>query len=47
MPMTELLEKRGVKILTGIWQAGGCSSRAGAVVAPDDGKGLKIGGGSR
>ena len=45
--ITELLEKRGVKLLTWIWQAGGCASRAGAVVAPDDVKGLKIRGGSR
>ena len=42
-----LLDKRGVKIITWVWQAGGCASRAGAVVAPDDVKGLKIRGGSR
>jgi len=41
------LEKKGVKILTWIWQAGGTASRAGAVVNPDDVKGLKIRGGSR
>jgi TRAP-type C4-dicarboxylate transport system substrate-binding protein len=42
-----VLEKRGVKLLTWIWQAGGVASRAGGVVAPDDVKGLKIRGGSR
>ena len=45
--LVELLDKRGVKILTWVWQAGGCASRAGAVVSPDDVKGLKIRGGSR
>jgi TRAP-type C4-dicarboxylate transport system substrate-binding protein len=42
-----VLDKRGVKILTWIWQAGGVASRAGGVVNPDDTKGLKIRGGSR
>jgi TRAP-type C4-dicarboxylate transport system substrate-binding protein len=42
-----LLEKRGVKILTWIWQAGGIASRAGAVIRPADTKGLKVRGGSR
>ncbi|HYM01341.1 MAG TPA: TRAP transporter substrate-binding protein DctP [Stellaceae bacterium] len=41
------LDKKGVKILTWIWQAGGVASRAGAVVQPDDVKGLKVRGGSR
>ncbi len=45
--LVDLLDKRGVKILTWIWQAGGIASRAGTVVAPDDTKGLKIRGGSR
>ena len=45
--LTALLEKRGVKILTWIWQSGGVASRAGKVVTPDDTKGLKIRGGSR
>ena len=45
--LSALLEKRGVKMLTWIWQAGGVVSRAGAVVAPDDTKGLKFRGGSR
>lgn len=45
--LTDVLDKRGVKILTWVWQAGGCASRAGAVVNPDDVKGMKIRGGSR
>ncbi len=45
--LTDLLDKRGVKILTWIWQAGGIASRAGTVVAPEDTKGMKIRGGSR
>ena len=45
--LVALLEKRGVKLLTWVWQAGGCASRAGGVVVPDDTKGLKIRGGSR
>src|SRR5258706_7078702 len=45
--LTKLLEARGVKIITWIWQAGGTASRSTAVVVPDDVKGLKIRGGSR
>jgi TRAP-type C4-dicarboxylate transport system substrate-binding protein len=45
--LTAVLEKRGVKILTWIWQAGGVASRAGAVIGPPDTKGLKFRGGSR
>jgi TRAP-type C4-dicarboxylate transport system substrate-binding protein len=45
--LSDLLDKRGVKILTWVWQAGGVASRAGGVVNPDDVKGLKIRGGSR
>jgi TRAP-type C4-dicarboxylate transport system substrate-binding protein len=45
--LTKLLDAKGVKIVTWIWQAGGTASRANPVVAPDDVKGLKIRGGSR
>ena len=45
--LTALLEKRGVKIITWVWQAGGTGSRSVPVVQPDDVKGLKIRGGSR
>ena len=41
------LDAKGVKILTWVWQAGGIASRAGAIVNPNDVKGLKIRGGSR
>ena len=45
--LTALLDKRGVRILTWVWQAGGTASRITPVVQPDDVKGLKIRGGSR
>ncbi|WP_216851020.1 TRAP transporter substrate-binding protein DctP [Acidisphaera sp. L21] len=45
--LQSLLDKRGVKILTWIWQGGGVASRATGVVKPADTKGLKIRGGSR
>jgi TRAP-type C4-dicarboxylate transport system substrate-binding protein len=45
--LTKLLEARGVKMITWIWQAGGTASRLKPVVLPDDVKGLKIRGGSR
>ncbi len=45
--LSAVLDKRGVKIITWVWQGGGIASRAGAVVRPDDTKGLKIRGASR
>ncbi len=45
--LTSLLDKRGVKILTWVWQAGGIASRSTPIVQPDDAKGLKVRGGSR
>ena len=45
--LTNLLDQRGVRILTWIWQAGGIASRSTGVVQPDDVRGLKIRGGSR
>ncbi|MDB5362774.1 MAG: C4-dicarboxylate transporter [Rhodospirillales bacterium] len=45
--LLKLLDDKGIKILTWVWQSGGVASRANAVVAPDDTKGLKIRGGSR
>jgi TRAP-type C4-dicarboxylate transport system substrate-binding protein len=45
--LTKLLEAKGVKIITWIWQAGGTVSRASSVINPNDVKGLKIRGGSR
>src|ERR1700748_2427285 len=45
--LTDLLADKGVILLTWIWQAGGVASRASAIVAPEDAKGLKVRGGSR
>jgi TRAP-type C4-dicarboxylate transport system substrate-binding protein len=45
--LTALLDKKGIRILTWIWQAGGVASRGGPVIVPDDVKGLKARGGSR
>jgi TRAP-type C4-dicarboxylate transport system substrate-binding protein len=45
--LLKLLDAKGVKMITWIWQAGGTASRAKPVVEPDDVKGLKIRGGSR
>lgn len=45
--LLSVLDKRGVKVITWVWQAGGTASRATPVVQPDDVKGLKIRGGSR
>ncbi len=45
--LDRVLDKRGVKIVTWLWQAGGTASRSAPVVQPDDVKGLKVRGGSR
>lgn len=45
--LEKLLEARGVKIITWIWQAGGVASRSTPILEPADTKGLKIRGGSR
>jgi TRAP-type C4-dicarboxylate transport system substrate-binding protein len=45
--LTKLLEAKGVKMVTWVWQAGGIVSRNAPIVNPDDVKGLKIRGGSR
>ena len=45
--LVSLLDKRGVKIVTWVWQAGGVASRSKSIVEPDDVKGLKVRGGSR
>jgi TRAP-type C4-dicarboxylate transport system substrate-binding protein len=45
--LVKLLDAKGVKIVTWIWQAGGIASRANPVVAPADARGLKFRGGSR
>jgi TRAP-type transport system periplasmic protein len=45
--LVKLLDAKGVKIVTWIWQAGGTAARANPIVEPADVKGLKIRGGSR
>lgn len=45
--LMDTLDKRGVKMLTWIWQSGGVASRSTPIVAPGDAKGLKVRGGSR
>ena len=45
--LTRLLDERGVKIVTWVWQAGGIASKGKPLITPDDVKGLKVRGGSR
>jgi TRAP-type C4-dicarboxylate transport system substrate-binding protein len=45
--LVSILDQKGVRLLTWIWQAGGIASRTNAVVAPPDTRGLKFRGGSR
>lgn len=45
--LTRIVEDKGVKIITWVWQAGGIASRAKPVISPDDVKGLKFRGGSK
>ena len=42
-----LLAEKGVLIVSWIWQAGGCVTRAAKLVGPEDAKGQKVRGGSR
>ena len=45
--MQKLLNDKGVVIVSWVWQAGGCVSRATKLVGPEDAKGQKVRGGSR
>jgi len=45
--LEKILDAKGIKILTWVWQAGGFASASKPVVSPDDAKGLKIRGGDR
>ncbi|SFJ21325.1 TRAP-type C4-dicarboxylate transport system, substrate-binding protein [Bosea sp. OK403] len=45
--LTKIVEDKGIKIISWIWQAGGVASRKGTIGGPDDVKGIKIRGGSR
>lgn len=45
--LTRILADKGVIVVCWIWQAGGCASRAKALIGPEDAPGLKVRGGSR
>jgi len=45
--LEKILDAKGIKIITWIWQAGGMASISKPVVTPEDAKGLKIRGGDR
>jgi TRAP-type C4-dicarboxylate transport system substrate-binding protein len=45
--LTSLLESRGVKLISWVWQSGGIASRVKPLVEPADAAGLKVRGGSR
>jgi TRAP-type C4-dicarboxylate transport system substrate-binding protein len=45
--LSKLLEDKGVKIVTWIWQSGGIASKTRQILTPADAAGLKIRGGSR
>ena len=43
----KILDDKGIKILTWVWQAGGIASKTSPIVSPDDAKGMKVRGGSK
>ena len=43
----KILDDKGIRILTWVWQAGGIASKTTPIVAPDDAKGMKVRGGSK
>jgi TRAP-type C4-dicarboxylate transport system substrate-binding protein len=45
--MTKILESKGVKLISWVWQSGGIASRSTPIVGPKDASGIKIRGGSR
>ena len=45
--LTEILESKGVLLVSWVWQAGGVASRERPLLAPADAKGMKVRGGSR
>lgn len=44
---SKIIEDKGIKIVTWVWQAGGVASTAKPVIHPDDVKGMKVRGGSK
>ena len=45
--LDKILDDKGIKIVTWVWQAGGIASRGKPIVSPDDAKGLKLRGGDK
>jgi TRAP-type transport system periplasmic protein len=45
--LNKILEEKGIKMISWVWQAGGAASRGKSVSSPEDVKGIKIRGGSR
>ena len=45
--ITELLESKGVVLVSWVWQAGGVASRERPLLTPADARGMKVRGGSR
>ncbi|MHB1213935.1 MAG: TRAP transporter substrate-binding protein DctP [Thiobacillus sp.] len=45
--LNRILESKGIKIITWVWQAGGIASRGKPIVTPEDAQGLKIRGGDK
>lgn len=45
--LTEILDAKGIILVSWVWQAGGVASRERPLFAPSDAKGLKVRGGSR
>jgi TRAP-type C4-dicarboxylate transport system substrate-binding protein len=45
--LMRILDEKGIRIITWVWQAGGIASIASPVVKPDDVKGKKVRGGSK
>jgi len=45
--LVRILDEKGIKIVSWVWQAGGIASKDKLIVNPDDAKGLKLRGGSK
>ncbi len=45
--LTQVLDEKGIVVVSWIWQAGGVASRSKPLVTPEDAKGMKVRGGSR
>jgi TRAP-type C4-dicarboxylate transport system substrate-binding protein len=45
--LNQILNEKGIVMVSWIWQAGGVAARAKPLVSPDDAKGMKVRGGSR